>query len=61
MSDGFDLGVDGEAGEIEFELHIGEQQNPKAIFIGKERKHPAKSPSPCPPRPSGPNREAGRG
>ena len=44
LSDGIDLVVDGEEGQIEFELTIDGKQNPKAIFIGSGKQHPTSSP-----------------
>ena len=44
FSDGIDLVVDGDAGQIEFELTIDGKQNPKAIFIGSGKQHPTSSP-----------------
>jgi hypothetical protein len=43
-SDGFDMEVKGDDGQIEFELKIDSQANPKTIFIGQDRKHPNKNP-----------------
>jgi hypothetical protein len=43
-SDGFGLKLDGEEGEIEFDLQIDNQRNPRAIFVGKGEQHPDKNP-----------------
>jgi hypothetical protein len=51
MSDGFDLAVDGEAGQIEFELAIDNQKNPKWIFVGRALGHPAENPFSLPTMP----------
>jgi len=42
-SDGFDIDVEGD-GTIEFELAIDNEQKPQAIFVGENKRHPAKSP-----------------
>jgi len=44
LSDGFDLAVDGEEGQIQFELQIDTKKNPKAIFIGRGRQNPDSNP-----------------
>ncbi|HEY2882421.1 MAG TPA: hypothetical protein VGJ15_08310, partial [Pirellulales bacterium] len=44
LSDGFDLALKGDDGQLEFDLQIDGKSNPKAIFIGHDRKHPSKSP-----------------
>jgi hypothetical protein len=44
LSDGFDLSIEGEKGEIEFDLNIDMQRNPRSIFVGKARQHPDKNP-----------------
>jgi hypothetical protein len=44
LSDGLDFVVEGEGGEIEFELFIDKETNPKTIFVGRGLKHPNKSP-----------------
>jgi hypothetical protein len=44
LSDGLDLAVKGDAGQIEFDLQIDSKGNPKEIFIGQVRKHPSKNP-----------------
>ena len=51
LSDGFDLAVDGEEGQIEFELNIDAKKNPKAIFIGRDRKNPDANPVTLPAMP----------
>jgi hypothetical protein len=43
-SDGFDLIVEGEEGQIEFDLSIGGKKNPKAIFVGRGLRHPGENP-----------------
>jgi hypothetical protein len=50
-SDGFDLAVDGEEGQIEFELTIDTKKNPKAIFIGHGRQNPDTNPVTLPAMP----------
>jgi hypothetical protein len=44
LSDGFELRLDGEGGEIEFELMIDNQKNPRAIFVGRGLAHPDSNP-----------------
>jgi len=44
LSDGFAFKLDGEDGEIEFDLQIDNQKNPRAIFVGKGEQHPDKNP-----------------
>jgi hypothetical protein len=44
LSDGFALKLDGEEGQIEFDLQIDNQKNPRAIFVGKGEQHPDKNP-----------------
>jgi hypothetical protein len=44
LSDGFDLEVDGEEGQIEFELLIDTQKNRNWIFVGRGLQHPDKIP-----------------
>jgi hypothetical protein len=44
LSDGFGLKLDGEEGQIEFDLQIDNQRNPRAIFVGKGEQHPDKNP-----------------
>lgn len=51
LSDGFDLAVDGEEGQIEFELSIDAKKNPKAIFIGRGRQNPDANPVTLPAMP----------
>ena len=51
LSDGFDLAVDGEEGQIEFELSIDTKKNPKAIFIGRGRQNPDTNPVTLPAMP----------
>ena len=51
MSDGFDLVVDGDEGQIEFELAIDNQKNPKWIFLGRALGHPAENPFSLPAMP----------
>ena len=55
LSDGFDLAVKGDDGQIEFDLKIDNQSNPKEIFIGRDRKHPSKSPFTFPTKPKSTN------
>jgi hypothetical protein len=51
LSDGFDLVVDGEEGQIEFELSIDTKKAPKAIFIGRGRQNPDTNPVTLPAMP----------
>jgi hypothetical protein len=52
FSDGFRLIVDGEEGEIEFDLTIDmAQKNPKNIFVGKGEQHPSENPFRLPAKP----------
>jgi hypothetical protein len=44
LADGFDLEVDGDDGQIEFELMIDNQKNPKAVFVGRGLQHPDTNP-----------------
>ena len=44
LSDGFGLKLDGEEGQIEFDLQIDNQRNPRAVFVGKGEQHPDKNP-----------------
>lgn len=44
LSDGFDLAVEGDEGQIEFELLIDSQKNPRAIFVGRALGHPDQNP-----------------
>jgi hypothetical protein len=50
-SDGFDLVVEGEEGQIEFDLSIGGKKNPKAVFVGRGLQHPAENPFSLPAAP----------
>lgn len=43
LSDGLDIVVDGD-GQIEFELLIDTQKNPRTVFLGKEGEHPSQNP-----------------
>jgi hypothetical protein len=43
LSDGLDIVVDGD-GQIEFELLIDTQKNPKNVFLGKKGEHPSQNP-----------------
>jgi hypothetical protein len=43
LSDGFDLAIEGDEGQVEFELLIDNQKKPKAVFIGEGLQHPADS------------------
>lgn len=43
LSDGLDIVVDGD-GQIEFELLIDTQKNPRAVFLGKAGDHPSQNP-----------------
>lgn len=56
LSDGFDLAVDGEEGQIAFELQIDSKKNPKAIFIGRGRQNPDANPVTLPAMPKRPER-----
>jgi hypothetical protein len=56
LSDGFDLAVDGEEGQIEFDLSIDAKKNPKAIFIGQGKKNPDTNPVTLPAMPKRPER-----
>ena len=51
FSDGFDLVVDGNDGEIEFDLAIDTQKSPKNIFVGRGEQHPDKNPFSLPATP----------
>jgi hypothetical protein len=51
LSDGIDLILDGDAGQIEFELNIDNQKNPRAIFVGRGLQHPATNPFSLPSSP----------
>jgi hypothetical protein len=51
LSDGFDLALDGEEGQIEFELLIDNQKNAKWIFVGRALKHPSATPFSLPAMP----------
>jgi hypothetical protein len=51
LSDGIDLVLDGDAGQIEFELNIDKQKNPRAIFVGRGLQHPATNPFTLPSSP----------
>jgi hypothetical protein len=51
LSDGIDLVVDGDGGQIEFELNIDKQQNPRAVFVGRGLQHPATNPFTLPSSP----------
>ena len=44
LSDGLDFVLDGEAGEVEFELNIDSTKNPRAIFVGRGLQHPGSNP-----------------
>jgi hypothetical protein len=44
LADGFDFVVEGDAGELEFELKIDDKSNPKTIFVGRALGHPEASP-----------------
>jgi hypothetical protein len=44
LSDGFDFIVEGDGGEIQFELLIDDQKNPRAIFVGRAEQHPSTNP-----------------
>ena len=51
MSDGFDLALDGEEGQIEFELLIDNQKNARWIFLGRALQHPSATPFSLPAMP----------
>jgi hypothetical protein len=51
LSDGFDMVVEGDGGQIEFELLIDNQKNPRAIFVGRGEQHPDKNPFSLPATP----------
>jgi len=51
LSDGFDMVVEGEEGEIEFELLIDMAKNPKTVFIGRALQHPEENPFKLPATP----------
>jgi len=51
MSDGFDLAIDGDEGQLEFELLIDNLSHPKAVFIGEGLQHPSESPFSLPAAP----------
>jgi hypothetical protein len=44
LSDGFDFVVEGEEGQLDFDLLIDDQKNPRAIFVGRGEQHPDKNP-----------------
>jgi hypothetical protein len=44
LADGFDLEVQGDDGEIQFELMIDKESNPKTVFVGRARQHPDENP-----------------
>jgi len=50
-SDGFDFVVEGEDGQIEFDLSIAGKKNPKAVFIGRGLQHPQEDPFSLPATP----------
>jgi hypothetical protein len=50
-SDGFAMTVKGDEGQLEFDLAVDGQKNPKEIFIGPERKHPQHDPFSLPAKP----------
>jgi hypothetical protein len=43
LSDGLDFVLEGD-GEVEFELKIGDQKNPQAVFVGRGLQHPDTNP-----------------
>jgi hypothetical protein len=51
LSDGFDLVVEGDEGQMEFELAIDNQRNPRAVFVGKSQQHPDQNPFTLPAAP----------
>jgi hypothetical protein len=51
LSDGLDFVVDGDDGQIEFELYIDKQKSPQAIFIGRGQQHPPSNPFSLPATP----------
>jgi len=51
LSDGFDMVVEGEEGEIEFELLIDMAKNPKTVFVGRGLQHPDENPFKLPATP----------
>lgn len=50
-SDGFDLVIEGDDGQIEFDLGIDSQKNAKAVFVGSGKRHPAQVPFTLPAMP----------
>jgi hypothetical protein len=55
-SDGLDIRIDGDEAEIEFDLHIGQQQGPRLVFIGKNQQHPPGNPFKLPAAPPKPKK-----
>lgn len=51
LSDGFDLAVEGDKGQIEFDLSIDGKRNAKTVFIGSGKRHPSKTPFSLPATP----------
>jgi hypothetical protein len=54
LSDGFDWVVEGDEGEIEFELYIDKAQNPRTVFVGRGLEHPTETPFRLPATPAKP-------
>lgn len=51
LSDGLDFVVDGDEGQVEFDLHIDKQKSPQAIFVGRGLQHPDTNPFSLPAAP----------
>ena len=51
LSDGLDFAVEGDDGQVEFDLHIDKQKNPNDIFVGKGLQHPDSNPFSLPAAP----------
>jgi len=51
LSDGLDFVVEGDDGEVEFDLHIDKQKSPQAIFVGRGLQHPDTNPFSLPAAP----------
>jgi hypothetical protein len=55
-SDGLDIRLQGDSGEMEFELQIDGEKRANFVFIGKEEKHPPRNPFTLPAVPEKPQK-----
>ena len=46
-SDGFDFKLEGDTGELEFDLSIDKEKRGQFVFVGNKQQHPAETRSAC--------------